>query len=149
MVRGSFAPRIRRILLGVDGSSAAQTAIEWACNEAAIHGSELLVVHVCAPDSTPERGDLIVGEAIDECRRRIGTAAVELSVPGSPCSLLAALTRERDLVVVGSRGQSGFKTALFGSVAAWLADHAYCPVVITNPEAKRDREERPDGSDTV
>jgi len=137
MVRGSFSPRIRRILLGVDGSSASQTAIEWACSEAAVHRAEVLVVHVSEPDSAPERGDRIVEEAVDDCQRRIGNAAVELAVPGSPRSLLVALTRERDLVVVGSRGPSGFKTALFGSVAVALAEHAYCPVVITQPQAKR------------
>src|SRR3954454_11982795 len=114
MVRGSFAPRIRRILLGVDGSSASQTAIEWACSEAAVHGAEVLVVHVSEFGSAYERGDRIVEEAVDDCKRRIGNAAVELAVPGSPRSLLVALTRERDLVVVGSRGPSGFKTALFG-----------------------------------
>src|SRR3954447_23294824 len=149
MVRGSFTGRIRRILLGVDGSSAAQAAIEWACDEAAVHGAEVLVVHVSEPQSPAETGDLIVDAALDECRQRIGAAAVDLSVEGSPRSLLPALTRDRDLVVVGSRGRSGFKTALFGSVAVGLADHAYCPVVITHPQPKRHREESPNGSYTV
>jgi nucleotide-binding universal stress UspA family protein len=34
---------------------------------------------------------------------------------------------------VGSRGRSGFKTALFGSVALSLAEDAHCPVVVTHP----------------
>ena len=149
MVRGSIPRRIRRIVLGVDGSSAAEAAIEWACSEAALHGAELLVVHVGEPDSMPSIGDVIVEEATDQCRQRIGAAAVDLSLAGSPRSMLLALTRERDLVVVGSRGHSGFKTAAFGSVANGLAEHAYCPVVITQPRPKENREERRSGSYTL
>jgi nucleotide-binding universal stress UspA family protein len=149
MVRGSIPPRIRRIVLGVDGSSAAKAATEWACSEAALHGAELLVVHVGEPDSAPSIGDVIVEEATDRCRQRIGAAALDLSLAGSPRSVLLALTRERDLVVVGSRGRSGFKTAAFGSVATGLAEYAHCPVVITQPRPKESREERRSGSDTV
>jgi len=138
MVRGSFTRRIRRILLGVDGSSAAAAAIEWACDEATIQGAELLVVHVCEPGSSEEAGDLVLDNAIDECRRRVGHAAAQISAQGSPRALMNALTRDRDLVVVGSRGPSGFKTVLFGSVAVGLADHAFCPVVITHPRPRRD-----------
>jgi nucleotide-binding universal stress UspA family protein len=146
MVRGSFTRRIRRILVGVDGSSAAEAAIDWACDEAMIHGADLLVVHVCEPGTSQATGDLIVDNAMDKCRRRVGPASTHFSAQGSPSALMLALTRDRDLVVVGSRGLSGFKTVLFGSVAVGLADHAFCPVVITHPRPQRDREERPDGA---
>jgi len=135
MVRGSFTRRIQRIVLGVDGSSAAQSAIEWACAEAMTHDAEVLVAHVGEPDSRAG-SDRVLDDAFDDCRQRIGSRAVELSAEGSPGSLLLGLTRHRDLVVVGSRGRSGFKTALFGSVATGLADHSFCPVVITQPKAK-------------
>ena len=149
IVRGTIPRPIRRIVLGVDGSSAAEAAVEWACCEAALHGAELLVVHVGEPHSLPSMGEVIVEEATEQCRRRIGAAAVNLSLAGAPPSTLVALTRERDLVVVGSRGHSGFKTAAFGSVATSLADQAYCPVVITQPRPKENREERRSGSDTL
>jgi len=149
MVRGSFTRRIRRILLGVDGSSAAEAAIEWACTEAMTHDAELLVTHVGEPGAPSEDPDPVLGDALDKCQRRIGPAAVELSAQGSPRTLLLGLSRDRDLVVVGSRGRSGFKTALFGSVAMTLADHSFCPVVITHPQAKRDREEHPYDSNGV
>jgi len=149
MVRGSFARRVQRILLGVDGSSAAAAAIEWACAEAQLHRAELLVVHATEPGSEEDTEQVIVEEAIEECRRRLGPAAVDLALQGSPHALLLALTRHRDLVVVGSRGRGGLKNAQFGSVAVGLADHAYCPVAITQPQPDRDGEESSDGSDTI
>jgi len=149
MVRGSFARRVQRILLGVDGSSAAAAAIEWACAEAQLHGAEVLVVHATEPGSEEDTEQVIVEEAIEQCRRRVGPAAVDLALQGSPRALLLALTRHRDLVVVGSRGRGSFKNAQFGSVAVGLADHAYCPVAITQPPPDRDGEESSDGSDTV
>ena len=108
----SFTRRIRRILLGVDGSSASDAAIDWACQEAAIHGAELLVAHVSEPGTPPDRGDVIVERATEECRRWVGDAALDFSAQGSPRALLLALTRDRDLVVVGSRGRAASRPAV-------------------------------------
>ena len=149
MVRGSFTRRIRRILLGVDGSSAAEAAIEWACAEAMTHDAEVLVAHVGESSTAADESNRVLGDALDRCRHSIGPAAIELSEQGSPRSLLLGLSRYRDLVVVGSRGRSGFKTPLFGSVATALAEHAFCPVVITHPQPKRDLQECSDDSNSV
>jgi nucleotide-binding universal stress UspA family protein len=35
-----------------------------------------------------------------------------------------------DLIVVGTRGGSGFKKLLLGSVASHLVTYAYCPVLV-------------------
>jgi nucleotide-binding universal stress UspA family protein len=35
-----------------------------------------------------------------------------------------------DLIVVGTRGQSGFKQLLVGSVANGVSQHAHCPVLV-------------------
>jgi nucleotide-binding universal stress UspA family protein len=35
-----------------------------------------------------------------------------------------------DLIVVGTRGESGFKRLLLGSVASHLVTYAYCPVFV-------------------
>jgi nucleotide-binding universal stress UspA family protein len=35
-----------------------------------------------------------------------------------------------DLIVVGSRGMSGFKKLLLGSVASGVVTYAHCPVLV-------------------
>ncbi len=39
----------KRILVGVDGSPASRTALEWASDEAVHHGSELVVLTAWLP----------------------------------------------------------------------------------------------------
>jgi nucleotide-binding universal stress UspA family protein len=43
---------------------------------------------------------------------------------------LIALSREADLLVVGSRGHGGFMGLLLGSVTTYVVNHALCPVVV-------------------
>jgi nucleotide-binding universal stress UspA family protein len=58
-------------------------------------------------------------------------------VDGSPAAAIIRVSRDADLVAIGSRGRSGFKTALFGSVAMSVAEQAACPVAITHPRLRQ------------
>jgi nucleotide-binding universal stress UspA family protein len=50
--------------------------------------------------------------------------------------ILAVCAEEQpDFVVLGSRGRSGLKAAILGSVSAQVATHAPCPCVIVPPDA--------------
>jgi nucleotide-binding universal stress UspA family protein len=53
----------------------------------------------------------------------------------SPTSIVAAITdyaerKKVDLIVIGTRGRSGFKKLLLGSVASGVVTYAHCPVMI-------------------
>ena len=50
--------------------------------------------------------------------------------------ILAVCAEEQpDFVVLGSRGRSGLKAAILGSVSTQVATHAPCPCVIVPPDA--------------
>jgi len=72
----------------------------------------------------------------------VGLAASDLLVIGAPAPSSSILASRLDtpcasLLVLGSRGRSGFKTLLFGSVALQVAAHAQCPVWILHPQPFR------------
>jgi len=58
----------------------------------------------------------------------IRSAAVE----GHPAQVLLTMSGKPDveMLVVGSRGHSGFVGLLIGSPSAYCAEHAACPVVV-------------------
>jgi nucleotide-binding universal stress UspA family protein len=57
---------------------------------------------------------------------------------GNPAEVLIGLGRSADLLVVGSRGDGGFRHLLTGSVATQLVNHAPCPVVVVPARPRAD-----------
>ncbi len=41
---------------------------------------------------------------------------------------------DADLIVTGTRGLSGIKALILGSVARYVSDHAHCPVLVVRPK---------------
>jgi nucleotide-binding universal stress UspA family protein len=110
--------------------------VDWACEEATIHGADLWVVHAVDSDVDRANAQSLLDLAIAECHRRTNAVVVGLLVEGSAAAALIALSRDADIVAIGSRGRSGFKTALFGSVAETVAEHADSPVAVTHPKLR-------------
>jgi nucleotide-binding universal stress UspA family protein len=133
VVRGESRSPLGRIAVAVDGSSAANAAIDWACAEAALHNAELVVVHAWDRSVPRAEAQNIVDVALDRCRARGADNVHGQLVDDSPSSAIVDASRDADLIAIGSRGRSGFKTKLFGSVALFAAEHTDCPVVVTHP----------------
>ena len=127
---------MNRIVVGADGSNAAETAIRWACTESGFHGADVVVVHGWEHGSR-EDAQLIVDRAVEHCRSLTPNPVAGRLVAASPLDALVAASRDADLVAIGSRGRSGFTTMLFGSVALAVAEHAACPIAITHPRLHR------------
>ena len=136
VVRGSRTGAVQRIVVGVDGSSAAGAAVDWACEEATIHRAELCVVHAVDRDAGWSVAQCLLDRAMAECRDRTDVIVSGLLVEGPAGPALIELSRDADLIAIGSRGRSGFKTALFGSVALTVSEHADCPVAVTHPRLR-------------
>lgn len=109
--------------------------------------------HCAPPLSPPVHPNLLPTEILAEDRRRALAAAAALrshaarlhlpaevvTRPGDPRSVVADYVDKvgADLLVVGSRGLSGVRKLLLGSVSSYLVAHVECSVVVYRP-AKED-----------
>jgi len=143
-----------RILIGVDGSPAADVACEFVERRTWPLGALVRMVGVVEPlvdrvGLAPPLGrtqasddvavELVLEERADTLRRR--GMSVETSVAhGHAADILIDRAAEwfADLIVVGSRGLGPVARIVLGSVSTHLADHAQCPVlVVRSREATR------------
>jgi nucleotide-binding universal stress UspA family protein len=146
---------VERIVVGVDGSPGADAALEWACDEAELHGAALDVVMAMA-----EVGPWRPGEPVDaitakdplyqeprlEAERVLGRALSRMRAAGldvettvvedAPARALTRQAAGADLLVVGKRGRGGFVGLLLGSVSQHCVQHAPCPVVVVPPRER-------------
>ena len=136
------------ILVGLDGSRAAQDALVWAVKHAALEHAPLtvLAVHEVAasawtgnpivyPEDKPEEAKArqAAQEAVDATIRQLGAqpeSVTVTAVSGQAAQALIDASGDADLVVVGSRGAGGFASLLLGSVSSKVVHHAACPVVV-------------------
>jgi|GEM_PF-1646234 len=143
-LRGRQRQPIRRIAVGIDDSNAAAVALDWAADEAYRHGAKLTVVHAWqrlgqtlrSVDRDRAKAHRILDDAVDRCATRIGRAVSRELVDGPAIPALAAAGMHADLIAVGSRGSSGFKTMLFGPVARFMLANADCPVAVIHPRVR-------------
>jgi nucleotide-binding universal stress UspA family protein len=140
----------RAVVVGVDGSDAAQAALAHGAWEAHRRGAVLRLVHshgVVAPYGVigfaPDPSELTRAakagaELLADYEVRAQVAFPELDiecevVADSPGGALVAASARAELVVVGSRGLGGFAGLLLGSVGTQLAAHSRCPVIVVRP----------------
>ncbi len=127
----------RRVVVGVDGSSAATAALRWAAGEAVATGAQLVVVHAVGLLEHAGLATAPAQEAREDVVRRVveeaGLDATRLDwrvVDGEPCAALLRQAGGADLVVVGTRGAGAHSGTLLGSTSLALAEHAVVPLVI-------------------
>jgi nucleotide-binding universal stress UspA family protein len=134
-----------RIVVGVDGSPGAQAALLWAVDEARRRDAELMVVEAWVPQG-PMAGPLIApgadawGETIERSRKDLMSQVESLRdgsvrlttklLGGPPHDALESLSRDADLLVVGSHGRGAVGRTVLGSVSSHVCRHARCPVVV-------------------
>ncbi|MDR2985188.1 MAG: universal stress protein [Nocardiopsaceae bacterium] len=140
--------KTRRIVVGVDGSPAANAALRWAVRQAELTGDTVEAVIVGQyPIIGASYGwaGVAVTEGVDLrglAEETLSKAIAEATEPGSdvkvnsrviegyPASALVEESADADLLVVGSRGHGTFTEALLGSVSQHCSHHARCAVVI-------------------
>lgn len=136
---------IRTIVVGVDGSPASDTALEWAAAEAVRRGVPLEVLHTApAAVAAAAGGGYDYDEAADEDVLDAAAARARASFPGisvitrsdhrDPASALIERSTGAELVVVGAHGKGLLARVLLGSVSHRVVAHAQCPAVVVHRE---------------
>ena len=136
------------ILVGLDGSTTAHDALEWAINHAALEHAPLTVMAVHEVAKSAWTGNPIIypedraeednarqaaQETVDSTVSKLGAQPESVTVravSGQAAQALIDASGDFDLVVVGSRGTGGFASLLLGSVSSKVVHHAACPVVV-------------------
>ena len=132
---------MRVVMVGVDGSTRAAAASEWAARLAVLGGAQLVVASAWQSDQAEgTREDVLRHRAETqvllegpwcEPSRAAGAVPRTLLLDGAPGVLLdAAVSEHADLIVVGNRGAGGFASLHLGSVAHHLAHHTTRPLAI-------------------
>jgi len=140
----------KRILVGIDGSPAADAAARWAARAVAEDG-EVIAVHAT--------GTALIGQAAasaatglgmfphvasrkEEARqildgwcasfRDAGVKYRGIVSDSDPVRALLETARreDADVIVIGHRGENGFVHRLFQGLSDHLIDHAHQPVVV-------------------
>ena len=147
-----------RILLAVDGSAAADRALDLVAALPWHDGGRVRIVTV-APDRAEilgvpwslsamtdavETEDAVLdahGAALEAAERELRSARGDLILEpillrGRAGSAIVDEAREMpaDMIVVGHRGHGGWESALLGSVSAEVVDHAPCPVLVARDD---------------
>jgi nucleotide-binding universal stress UspA family protein len=141
------------ILVGVDGSPAANYAVDWAARDAALRDRPLTIVHAVRPigitlPQAPvpttfarwqvDNAQKYVDRAVEIAQRSTphgGPTHVDSAVLFSPVvPALIDLSKESDMVVLGSRGRGAIARTLLGSVCSSLIRHAHCPVAVVHDD---------------
>jgi len=139
-----------RILVAVDGSPAAERALDCAVELAKSHAAKLIILHVMlqqvypvthshagvlAPtvfvSEMPAEGENIIKKA-DQYASGKGVEYQCKMVQGVPADEIVkcASTDRADLVIMGSRGLNEVRSFLFGSVSDRVSHRIKCPTLI-------------------
>jgi len=145
---------VKKILVPVDGSGEAERAAEFAAYLAKHLSAEVIVIYVLEVprlygslyDMPPDRA--VIQRFMEENKRLVESALKPVvermegegvkatlkvvhtgtSVVNAICS--AASEEGVDLIVMGTRGRTGLKRILMGSVSNGVATYAPCPVLV-------------------
>jgi nucleotide-binding universal stress UspA family protein len=147
----------KRILVPVDGSGNAIRAANVAIEYAEKFGAELLVLHAIAIPahtlaeveggigcldssesrqyfaSARQKAKAIVDEVVKSAEaKNVKAIAIIQEYSFSVVETIVdhAAKNNVDLIVIGTRGLTGFKKLLIGSTSSGVVNHAHCPVLL-------------------
>jgi nucleotide-binding universal stress UspA family protein len=146
-----------KIMVGIDGSEESMNAAEYAVGIAKKHDAELIAINVLtsdigyaysspgieSPPPPPSVKEIIllaeyeakkwfdkIKEKAEESGIRFKTEFIVARRSVVSTMLDYAEEQNINLILVGTRGRSGIKKMLLGSIASGLVTYASCPVMV-------------------
>lgn len=147
-----------KILVGIDGSEYSRNAVNYALDLASKYNSDLFLLAIVP--SKVHHGDssgvfgMVAPSYFEEYKKEaekwfeeiidhINSSEISIDIKSkvksevitTPFSTAASILnyaeeRDVDLIVIGTRGKSGLKKMLLGSVATDVVTYSYCPVMV-------------------
>ena len=135
------------IVVGVDGSEAAEHALDWAIDEALIRGCAVRAVRVwnfepmsdwapTTPQEVRSHAVLALAESVRDAvaGRAVAPPVEQITAEGDPAGeLVRAANGAALLVVAGHRGEH-LRKAVLGSVSSACVRRSHVPVVVLPPK---------------
>jgi nucleotide-binding universal stress UspA family protein len=147
-IKGKFS----KILVAIDGSQSSMEAAEYAIEMAKKDGAKIIALTVnrialssyglATPEGeikSPKEKEIILesktrldilGQNATQNNVELKTELInsQMSIDGAIVEY--AESEDVDLIIMGTRGRSGFKKLLLGSVASAVVTYSPCPVLI-------------------
>jgi nucleotide-binding universal stress UspA family protein len=142
---------LKKIIVPLDGSDWSFRAAKYAIKIAKMANAEIIFMHavVNPPYGDPKSAGVMITAYIKEAEElaelwyaKAGNMASNagvkfmaetiLDVASAADSIVNyAESKKADLIVIGTKGRTGLKRLLLGSVASGVVTHARCPVLVT------------------
>lgn len=132
-----------KILVAVDGSPHSSKTLPVAADLARRYGAAVTVVHVREHEryegqdvdlGPPQDADSLVGDALARFREAgvPATGEIRRVTPGNTPKEIVEVAKETgaELIVIGTRGMTEWKSLVLGGVANKIVQHATCPVLL-------------------
>ena len=139
---------IKKILVTIDGSEDSMKAAEYAISLAKKYNAELIILYILYSElgfaysnllgvTTPraivdvlETQKKDVQKWFDEIKSKLANTKIIVSVSSIVGEIVGFANKEKiDLIILGTRGRTGFKKMLLGSVAEGVVNSS-CPVMV-------------------
>lgn len=132
------------VVVGVDGGPSSTAILEMAFEVASAQGRPLDVVHTWSADfvdpasylqhvERSEAHERTLAESLAGFAEKYPDVTVHRHVTaGAAVGTLVSMSQDAELVVVGTRGRTGLRSA-FGSVSRDVVERAHCTVMVMRP----------------
>jgi nucleotide-binding universal stress UspA family protein len=148
VLAGPSGPFAGQVVVGVDGSPAARSALAFALGHAAAHGLALAAVHITPSQGTwvtnplldepqPTADDMLASELEAHSADYPGVQITPAGFTGRAVPGLLRAAAGAELLVIGARGAGSGNRGLLGSVAQQMIGNATCPVAVIPGPAQR------------